>query len=460
MNIQKSTSDAAAISNMGLSDAERHACHDAVSYAKQLGAEQSSAHLYSSQGFDLTVRNQTCELLEHAQEQGLSIEIIHQQRQGSASTQDLSTKSIQQAVQKAYDMSRFTSADPHAGLADQAELAKDFVALDIFHPWQLDVPQATELVKTCEAEALGYTNHAKRNLTLQSEGSSISTYKSYSAIATSQGFAAERCRSSHSISCSMLAKHNQLMQRDHEYSTHCNPQRLMPINNIAHSACEKTIARSGARKLSTRTCSVIFDAHTARSLWGALLKALSGSAQYRKQSFLLDSLGKQIAPKWLQLHQKPHLKQASASANYDQEGVQTRELCFVEQGRVNSYILGSYSARQLGLKTTGNAGGVQNLIIPGQAANTKELLAEMQQGLLVTELMGQGVNPITGDYSRGAFGYWVENGNIQYPVHEITLAGNLLHMLQHMRGCSNDLDQRYTIQCGALWVGDMTLAGT
>ena len=444
-----------ALRQLEVNQLQRQASAHAVEYAKKLGADQAIAHYSKSQGFELTVRQQNIEQLEHYLEQGLSISLYRQQRKGSASTNDLTQTSIERAVQQAYDIAQWSSSDPYAGLAEPQDMAHEFHNLDNYHPWNIDPTHAQQLAQQCEQDALQHDPTQ-----LQGEGCSVSQHHIYSNMANSHGFQSEAAHSAHSMSCSLLAKQDKLMQRDYDYTSHCNPEHLVSPEILAASTVEKTLERLGARKINTQTCSVLFNTQTAHSLWRSVLGALSGGAQYRKQSFLQDRLGKNIAPDWLTLSQQPHLPQAPGSRNYDYDGVQTQERLIIDQGSLASYILSAYSARQLGLQTTGNAGGIQNILVSGTAASQQELMDEMQTGFLVTELMGQGVNMTTGDYSRGAFGYWIENGKIAYPVHEVTLAGNLIQLLSQLRASSNHLDSRRSLQCGALWVGDMVLAGS
>lgn len=467
-----------AVQQLGLSQQQREASLLAVRLAQQLGAAQAEAAYHYSQGFDISVRQQKLEQLEQANAHELVITLYrkpnHQSsitpashsgyQQGSASTHSLQPQHIEQAVSRAYAAAAWTGDDCFAGLAARDQFTANSLSstphveqadLQLYHHWDIELEQAIEQARQAEALAM----QTDPRLT-QGEGTHISSHYLYSNMANSHGLYLEKSRSSHSNSCSLLASADQQMQRDYAYSQHCNPQQLINMQTLAQQAATKTLARLGARKISTRTCSVIFDKHCARGIWRALLNALSGSAQYNKQTFLLDSLQKTIAPDWLNLTQKPHLLQAVASRYYDSDGLPTKDRSIIANGKVASYLLSTYSARQLGMTTTANAGGIQNICVDGNMATTEDLIQSMQQGLLVTDLMGQGVNRTTGHYSRGAFGYWVEHGKIQYPVHEITLAGNLLEMLQQLHGCSNDHDLQHSIRCGAIWFKQMTLAGS
>lgn len=444
-----------AIDELGLSQTQRQAAKNAVDLAIKLGAEQAFASYYHSTGTELSIRQQKVEQQEHYTEQGINITVYCKNHSGSTSTRSTDNKSLQQAVEKAISFTKFTQKDPYNGLPDTNLLATDISTdLNLYHSPSFNLEQAKQMALACEAEALKIDKRL-----IQCEGANISMQQSYQSMANSHDFYAEKARSSYDMSCSLLAEQDGVMQRDYEYTTNCDSKSLTPAKNLASLAAKKTLSRLGAKKISTRSCPIIFSPEIARTIWGSLLGAISGSAQYRKQSFLQNCIGKEILPDWVSITQNPHLPGAAGSRLYDSEGVTAGTCPLIENGKVANYLLSNYSANALGLKTTGNAGGINNLIISNNSSSLEDLLAEAKSGLYITEVMGQGVNTTTGDYSQGAFGYWFENGIIQYPVHEITIAGNLKELLKSMLACSNDIDQRSKIRCGSMWIGEMMVAG-
>ncbi|HLB57907.1 MAG TPA: metalloprotease PmbA, partial [Gammaproteobacteria bacterium] len=367
---------------------------------------------------------------------------------------DLRPAAIQSAVAAACNIARFTDEDPCAGLPEKALLAFDYPAIHLAYPWSITVEKAIEIAKTCEAQAL-----AKDKRITNSEGASVVTSQALSVCGNTKGFVGAFPMTRHEISCALIATEGEEMQRDHWYTTACDPTLLDSIEKIADKAVQRTIRRLGARRLTTRRVPVIFAAEEARGLIGHFVAAISGGNLYRKSSFLLDHLNKPIFPAHITIDERPYLEKSLGSAPFDDDGVATRPNVFVSDGILQRYCLGVYSGRKLGLQTTGNAGGVHNLFISTGQKDLRALLKTMDKGLLVTELMGQGINIVTGDYSRGASGFWVENGEIQYPVEEITIAGNLREMYAHLVEVGADVDNRGNIKTGSILLEKMVVAG-
>jgi PmbA protein len=396
------------------------------------------------------------ETVEYQRDRGLGITVYFGKHKGSAGTADLAPAAVRAMVEKACSVARYTAADECAGLPDADALARDIPDLDLDHPWTLTPDRAIELALRCEAAGLA----VDARLT-NSEGASVTSQRDLRVHGNSLGFLAGYGSTSHSVSCVLLAEHDGDMERDYWYSTARAREDLEDVESIGRRAGERAVARLNARKLSTRRAPVLFAPEMARGLFAHFLGAIRGSSQYRKSSFLLDAAGTQVFPGFLEMHERPHIHKALASSPFDDEGVATHDRELVSAGVLEGYVLGSYSARKLGLKTTGNAGGVHNLIVASKipALAMGELLAGMRTGLLITELMGQGVNAVTGDYSRGASGFWVEDGAIAYPVHEITVAGNLRTMYQQILAVGADVDRRGGLHTGSLLIEDMTIAG-
>ena len=433
---------------------------DVVSFvleeASRQGASQCEADANVSQGLGVTVRLGEVETIEYQRDRGLGLTVYFGKRKGSASTADLSREAVRQTVEKACAIARYTAEDPYAGLIDPEALARDIPDLDLYHPWDLAPEQAIEMAKRCEAAGLGVDKRITN-----SEGSSLSSNRHTGVYGNSLGFLAGVSSTSHSVSCSLIAQQGEEMQRDYWYTTARDHADLEDPEAIGRIAGQRAVARLGSRKLSTRKAPVAFSPDMARGLIKHFAAAIRGAAQYRKASFLLDAAGKQVFPDFLQIQERPHIPKGLASNPFDDEGAATKDRDLIRDGVLDGYVLGSYSARRLGLKTTGNAGGVHNLIVstPGKALDMPSFLTRMQNGLLVTELMGQGVNGVTGDYSRGASGFWVENGAIAYPVQEITIAGNLKQMYLDIVAVGSDVDVRGTIRTGSVMIGEMTIAG-
>lgn len=423
--------------------------------ARAAGATQAEASLSHSRGLSVSVRKGEVESLEFQRDRGLSMTVYFGHRKGSASTGDLSDGGIRQAVEAACAIARLTEEDPFSGLADAARLATRFPDLQLDHPWDVTADQAIELARACEAAAL-----ATDARITQSEGAGLSTQRGVSIYANSHGFVGRRSGTQHSLSCAVIAaESNGNMQRDYWYDGNRNAALLDDAAAIGRRAGERTVARLGARRLSTRTAPVLFVPQMARGVFGHLIGAISGAALYRRASFLLDHLDKPVFSPIVTLEQQPFIPGASSSSAFDQEGVATSQRVLVEAGVLRGWLLGSYSARKLGLATTGNAGGVYNLVASHGTQGFDELIRDMGEGLVVTELMGQGVNGVTGDYSRGAAGFWVENGQIAYPVENATIAGNLLDIYQRIVALGADVDTRANIRCGSMLVEVMQIAG-
>jgi len=428
--------------------------NDILREAGAQGASAAEAAVSISSGLSVTVRMGEIETLEHNRDKGLGITVYFGQRKGSASTSDFSPGAVKSTVRAASSIARFTAEDSCSGLADAALMARDLPDLDLYHPWALSAEQAIELARECEASAL----NADKRIT-NSEGASISTHQGIHVYGNSHGFIGSSPGTRHSLSCAVIGQGDDGMQRDYWYSTARDSAELESAVQIGQRAAQRTVRRLNGRRLTTCQAPVLFEAPIATSLLSHLISAIRGGNLYRKSSFLTDHLGKQLFPGHVHIHEQPHIKRALGSTPFDNEGVATHAHDLVGSGVLQSYVLDSYSARKLGMQTTGNAGGVHNLIIdPGQHDLTG-LLRVMDKGLLVTELIGMGVNIVTGDYSRGAAGFWVEHGEIQYPVEEITIAGNLRDIFMRLVEVGNDVEVRGNIRTGSILIENMTIAG-
>ena len=426
-----------------------------ITQAQKAGADSVAAGVSVDAGLSVTVRLGETETLEFNRDRSLGLTVYFDHRKGSASTADFSPESLSATVQAACDIARYTSRDECAGLADAEHMATVIPDLDLYHPWNLDAEQAIALATDCEDAARQVDARIEN-----SEGGTVSSYVGMRVKANTHGFLAGYRSSYHSISCAVIGKQGDEMQRDYWSFSARDPADLATAAETGRIAGERTIRRLGTQRLSTRQAPVVFAADIASSLFGHFISAVSGSSLYRKSTFLLDYLGKQVFPEHLHIHEQPLLKKGLGSAPYDSEGVATQARDFIKDGILQSYVLNSYSARKLGLTTTGNAGGVRNLSIDPGDKDLNQILRSMDTGLLVTELIGFGVNNITGDYSRGAAGYWVEGGEIQYPVDEITVAGNLKDMFMNIVEVGNDVDLRGNIRSGSVLIEEMTIAGS
>lgn len=422
--------------------------------ATKQGASAAEVDLGINKGFSVTVRNQDVESVEYNQDKIADITVYFGQRMGSASLSDLRTDAIRSAVEAACNIARFTDQDPYAGLADKDQLAFNYPDLNLSQPWDITVEQAIAMAIECEARAL-----SKDKRITASENVAITTTAARHVYGNSHGFIGTFPATRHELSCVVIAKEGEDMQRDYSYTLATDPALLESFTHVADEAAERALKRLGARRLSTRRTPVIFIPEEARGLLGHFVAAISGGNLYRKSSFLLDHLGKPIFPAHIKLDERPHLHKSLGSSPFDDDGVVTRPNVFVEEGVLQSYVLGTYSARKLGMQTTGNAGGVHNLFVTTGKKDLSALLKSMDTGLLVTDLMGQGVNLVTGDYSRGATGFWVERGEIQYAVEEITIAGNLKEMYAQLVEVGCDVDERGNIRTGSILLENMMIAG-
>lgn len=427
---------------------------DILQEAKRLGADQAEVNVDVNKGFTVSGHGGDVETVEYHQDKAIDISVYFGKRIGSAGLSDISPRAIKDAVLAACHIAKFTDEDPASGLADKEELAFQYPSLDLYFPWQLTVPQAIEMVVECEREAKAYDKRI-----ISAEQTSLSTIQIFSIYANSHGFLGAFPATHHEISCTLIGKEKNDMQRDYSYTISVNPSKLHDISAVAREAAERTIKRLGARRIKTVKAPVIFMAEEARSLLKHFASAIHGRHIYRKSTFLLDHLDKLIFPSFVHIAEQPHLKSALGSAPFDDDGVITRPNVFIENGILCQYAMDVYSARKLGLKSTGNAGGMHNLTIKTGDLSLEALLKKMGTGLLITELMGHGVNLLTGDYSRGAGGYWVENGEIQYPVHEITVAGKLQDIYAKIVEVGNDVDLRGNIRTGSILIEEMMIAG-
>jgi PmbA protein len=427
---------------------------DLLSEARRLGASAAEAAVSSNAGLSLTVRLGETETIEHTRDNGLGVTVYFGQRKGSASTSDLNPQAIKETVEAACNFARYTSEDPYSGLADAALMATDKPDLDLYHPWQQSIEEAIELAIRCEDAAREYDPRI-----VNSEGASLNSHDGLHVYGNTHGFMGGYPSSRHSLSCAVVGRQNESMQRDYWYTLSRQSNRLQTPEEVGRMAAKRTLARLNARKLPTQQAAVLFQADVAVGLLRSFTGAIRGSALYRKASFLLDHLGKTVFPDYITIHEEPRLPMGLASAAYDNEGVATRNRAFVNQGVLESYVLDSYAARKLGMQTTGNAGGVRNLRINSGELDWEGLLKKMNRGLVVTELMGQGVNTVTGDYSRGATGFWVEGGEIQYPVEEITIAGNMRDMMMGLLEVGSDVETRSSVQTGSWLIDQMMIAG-
>jgi PmbA protein len=427
----------------------------ALEEARARGASQAEAAVSQDTGLSVGVRLGEVETLEHQRDRSMGITVYFGRRKGSASTADFSLDAVRATVAKACSIARFTAEDACSGLADAALMARQPSNLDLSHPWNIAADHAIEIAKACEASALAFDPRINN-----SEGASLSTHQGLHVYGNTHGFVGGYPTTSHSLSCVVLAGTGEDMQRDYWYSSSRDWHELEQAEAIGRESARRTIARLGPRRLSTRRAPVLFVPEIARGLIGHFTAAIRGSSQYRQSSFLLNSVGEQVFPPGFSIAERPHIPKAAGSAPFDDEGVATRDRELVADGVVTGYILSSYSARKLGLETTGNAGGPHNLLVkPSLAGGMDALLRRLGTGLLVTELMGQGVNMVTGDYSRGAAGFWVENGSMQYPVAEITIAGNLRDMLKGIAAVGDDVDVRGGTRVGSILLPEMTIAG-
>lgn len=431
-----------------------HLMDKVLSMAKQHGANQAQVFASVDEGFSVDVREQSAEKVEFSRDKALGITVYIGKRKGNASTSDTSDEALLKTVAAACDIAKISGEDECFGLAERDMMAQSIPELDLYHPWDMTPDAAINLAATCEQLAMQQDKRLSN-----CEGVSVSSYQFCRGYANSQGFNQQILSSRHTLSCVLVAKDEQGMQRDYDYTTARLADKLIGTEQLAQNAAKKTLARLNSQKIKTQTLPVLFTSEVSNTLMSPFLGAISGGNLYRKNSFLLDSLGQQIFPDFITIHEQPHLKQALGSCGYDDDGLLTRNNVIVEQGRVNQYILDTYSARRLNLESTANAGGVHNLTVDSSGQSFDELVKMLDKGVIVTELMGQGVNMTTGDYSRGAAGFWVENGQIQYPIDEFTVADNLKSIYQNIVAVGTDWDRRKSSRCGSLLIESMKVAG-
>ncbi len=433
----------------------------ALDHARRLGATDAGAEASEGCGLSVSVRKGELENVERNRDKSLGVTVYLGQRRGNASTSDFSEAAVRQTVQAAYDIARFTAEDPVAGLPDAEDIAQSHEQpdLDLFHPWDITSEEAARLALSCEAAALKTSR-----LITNSEGAGVSAQQSHFFNAHTRGFRGGYQLSRHSLSVAPIAGKGDGMQRDAWYSSMRSAQELASPEAVGRYAAERALSRLNARKIATRECPVLFESPLAAGLLGSFVQAVSGGALYRQSSFLLDSLGKRVFPTHIDIAEDPHLRRGKGSAPFDDEGVRTRARQVVDAGRVEGYFLSTYSARKLGMKTTGNAGGSHNLTLTSRLTqpgdDLKEMLRKLGTGLFVIELMGQGVNYVTGDYSRGASGFWVEKGEIAFPVQEITIAGNLKDMYQGIVAVGADTYNYGAKTVGSVLINRMKVAGS
>ncbi len=435
-------------------DTLKQIAQDALDYAKQRGASAAETEVSEGLGQTVTVRCGEVETIEYNRDKGMGVTVYIGKQQGHASSSDFSPQALRDTVDAALSIARFTASDDCAGLADAELLARDIPDLDLWHPWGVPIERAIELAKACESAGFAVDPRISN-----SEGATVSTQESHFVYGNSLGFLAGYPTSRHGVWCALIAGKNDAMQRDDWYETARDPADLEAPETTGRRAGERALKRLGAKKIATVQAPVLFEAPIASSLLGHFVSAVSGGSLYRKSSFLPDSIGRQVFAPFVKISDLPHVRKGLASSPFDGEGVATQARDVVKDGVVQGYFLASYSARKLGLKSTGNAGGNHNLILQDTGDDFAALLGKMGRGLLVTELMGQGINPVTGDYSRGAAGFWVENGEIAYPVQEITIAGNLKDMFRDIVAAGNDVIRRGSRQCGSILIEKMTIAG-
>lgn len=427
---------------------------DVLVRARAQGATEAVVSVNHDSGFSVDVRMSEVETVAFNEDKGVSLLVYIGHRKGGASSTDTSPAALDALVTAACDIARVSAEDPCFGLPDRELMRNDYPDLDLYHPWAINPHEAIEKALACEAYALALDKRISN-----SDGVNFSTYAFCNGYANTYGVQGIIQSTRHSVSCSLIAKEGESMQRDYDYTTARHFNNLNSLESLAKNAVERTTSRLGARQVKTQKVPVLFSSRVSSGLLSSFINAISGGNLYRKNSFLLDSIDKQIFPAGFKIYEQPYLLGALGSSPFDGEGVPSRNNVFIDDGILRQYVLGSYSARRLGLKTTANSGGVHNLTIDPTTGGTQELLKKMGTGLLVTELMGQGVNGLTGDYSRGASGFWVENGEIQYPVEEITIAGNLKDMFKTIIAVGNDINPNIATRCGSVLIEQMMIAG-
>jgi len=426
----------------------------ALQQARSEGAAAAEVGVSHSTGLSVTVRQGDVEILEHNNDTGLAVTVYIGQSKASASTSDLRPEAIVDAVKAACGIAKYTQADDCSGLADADLMATEFPDLSLYHPWDIDAEQAIVIATECEQAGFDVDNQISN-----SEGASLSSHQGGRVYANSHGFVGSTTSTRHSLSCTLIANDDRGMQRDYWYDMARDGRDLQSAKDIGQRAARNTLNRLNARTIKTGSYPVIFAADVAPSLFGQFIAAIKGGALYRQSSFLLEHLGKQVFPDFIHIHEQPYLSKGIGSAAFDGEGVTTRARDIVSEGVLQAYVLGSYSARKLKMATTANADGIHNLIIDSGDMDLIALLQQMDTGILVTDTMGMGVNIVTGDYSQGAAGFWIENGEIQYPIDEFTIASNLRDMFLGIQAIGNDIEQRGNTRTGSVWIDKMTVAG-
>jgi len=427
-----------------------------IAEARKQGVDQAETVASHDIGLSATARLGDVESLEYTNDRGMGITVYKGQRKGSASTSDFRPAALREAVEKACSFANYTAVDECSGLAEEELMASgDLPDLDLRHDWNLTADKAIEMAVACEDAARSFDSRITN-----SEGATVSSNNGARAYGNTHGFLQSLAKTSHSVSCIVVGDADGGMQRDYWFSAARDANDLESVQQIGEKAARRTVNRLGSRKIETTQAPILFAPEIARGFIGHAIGAIAGGAQYRHSSFLLDAAGEQVFPKFIQIQERPHIPKGMASAAFDAEGVATSNRDIVTDGVIQGYVMGSYSARRLGLKTTANAGGTHNLVVSANATDQAEIIAGMKRGLLVQELIGQGVNGVTGDYSRGAVGYWIEDGEIVFPVHEVTIAGNLRDLYQRIAAVGKDQDIRGGIRCGSILVDEMTIAGT
>ena len=428
----------------------------ALDYARQQGMDQAEVSLHQGTGMAVTARQQELETIEKNNDAQIVLSVYKDHKTGSSRSADMSETGIRAAVDAAVSIASYTGADQCLGLADKELMASKLSDLDLYHPWDKSVAEMVDIALACEQAALQFDDKITN-----SEGASVNSYSGDTVYANSHGFLSATQGSNHSVSCSVIGAVGHSMQRDYWYDSNRNASKLESPESIGLEAARRTIRRLGARQIESTQAPVLFDPNTAKSLVSHLVGAIKGGAIYKKASFMLDQVGQSVLPDFVTIAENPHKKGASNSAMHDGEGVATPDYrAIIDSGVLTAYVLGSYTARKLGLTSTANAGGVRNLSVSNTGQSYDELLKQMGSGLLLTELIGSGINMVTGDYSRGAAGFWVENGEIQMPVEEITIAGNLKDMYANIAAVGTDTNARGNIECGSILVQNMTIAGS
>ncbi|MBB71949.1 MAG: metalloprotease PmbA [Legionellales bacterium] len=422
--------------------------------AKSKGADNAEVVTSIDAGYSVNVRLGEVDTVEYHRDKGVGITVYYGQRKGSASTVDTTPQALAQAVEKACYIAKHTAEDPFAGLADKSQMAFDYPELSLYHPWSLSTEDAIEFAKQCEALGL-----AQDERVTNSDGVDVSTNQGVHVYGNSHGFIGVEPITRHSFSCCLVAKDGDNMQRDYDYTVARDPDELLSLEQVAKTAADKAVNKLNGRQVKTGEFPVIFHHRIASGLLRHFFAAIKGSSLYREASFLLGQLGKPVFPDHIQIDERPHLLKGLGSSPYDSDGVMTRAKHFIKDGMLASYLLGTYGARKLGMASTGNAGGAYNVFINTSDKDLSALIKDMGTGFLVTDVMGQGINIVTGDYSRGANGFWVENGEIQFPVEEVTIAGNLKDMYRNIVTVANDIDKRSTIVTGSILIDSMMLAG-